>query len=137
MRSGFARLTATSLLALALAGCAQTFDATRLGVPVTMASAAGAPPAGDHFVLHTHATYALWGIATLSQPSLHKALASQIGDGTAVSNLQIQVYSGFTDVLFTILTAGIVVPRTVRFEGDITGAVKPLVPPAPPPTAKQ
>ncbi len=136
MRIGFARLIAPGFLTLFLAGCAQTFDAARLGVPVTMASAAATPPDGDKFVLHTHATYAFWGMITISQPSLRKALASQVGDGTAVNNLQIKVYSGFTDVLFTILTAGLVVPRTVRFEGVISGAAKPLVPPAPPPAAK-
>ena len=38
-----------------LSGCSMTFDATRLGVPVTMASSAAAPAQGDHFKLTSHA----------------------------------------------------------------------------------
>lgn len=135
MRVGVRQFLAGGLLSLTLAGCAQTFDATRLGVPVTMASAAGAPPDGDKFTLYSHSTYALWGVIQISQPSLKKSLAAQIGPATGVANLQIKVYSGFTDVLITILTAGIVVPRTVKFEGIITGAA-PIAPPAPAPAPK-
>ncbi len=106
---------------MVLAGCAQTFDATRLGVPVTMASAAGTVPEGVPFKLNSHATFGLWGIAMFSSPSLRKALAGQVGNGTGVADLRIRVHSRFTDVLFTVLTAGIIIPRTVTFEGVVTG----------------
>ena len=41
-----ARGVALSFALVLLVGCAQTFDATTLGVPATLASAAGQPPAG-------------------------------------------------------------------------------------------
>lgn len=131
MRYGLRRLLVGGALVAALTGCGQTFDATRLGVPVTMASAASAPAVGDKFLLFGHSTYALWGVFRLSQPSLRKVLASQVGAGTGVADLKIRMYSSFTDVLITILTAGIVVPRTVQFEGVVTG-VQPAAPTAPP-----
>lgn len=130
MRGGVRRVVIAGALVLALTGCGQTFDATRLGLPVTMASPAGTATEGDKFVLYSHSTYALWGVVQVAQPSLRKALASQAGTGTGVADLKIQIYSGFTDVLITILTAGIIIPRTVRFEGVITGAA-PAAPPAP------
>lgn len=130
MRGGIRRIFSGAALILALTGCGQTFDATRLGLPVTMASPAGTPTEGDKFILYSHSTYALWGVIQVSQPSLRKALAAQIGTGTGVADLKIQIYSGFTDVLITILSAGIIVPRTVRFEGVVTGAA-PATPAAP------
>lgn len=102
-------------------GCAQTFDATRLGVPVTMSSAPGAAPEGTRFTLNSHSTFALWGIATVSKPSLQKALASQLGNGTGVADLKIRTRSRFWDVFVTVISAGIIIPRTVTFEGVVTG----------------
>jgi hypothetical protein len=96
-----------------------TFDATHLGVPVTMASAASAPAQGDHFELTSHAVYGLWGMVKFSQPSLQKALASQLVGGRGVADLKIRVRSRFPDLLLTVLTAGIVVPRSVTFEGTV------------------
>ena len=44
-------------LTCVLGGCAQTFDATTLGVPATLASAAGQPPAGDRFKVSSKALF--------------------------------------------------------------------------------
>jgi hypothetical protein len=107
------------LLSFALAGCVQTFDATSLGVPVTMASAAGSPAQGAHFRNNTHTIHALFGLIRISSPDLRKAINRQLIDGAAVADLRIKVRSRWSDVLFTVLTAGLVVPRTVTFEGVI------------------
>ena len=131
------RLAGSTFLAAALlmlAGCAQTFDANRLGVPVTMSSPPGGVPEGSQFKLSAHSTYALWGIASVSQPSLRKALASQLGNGSGVADLKIRTHSSFFDVLITVVTAGIVIPRTVTFEGIVTGGTAPAAAPVLPPT---
>ncbi|MGH7703218.1 MAG: hypothetical protein ACREMO_08995, partial [Gemmatimonadales bacterium] len=104
-------------LLLASAACAQTFDATSLGVPATLASPAEGPAQGTRFRLTTHATYAFWGLTRVSSPSLARALASQLVGGKAVAEVKIKVRSRFSDLLFTVLTAGLVVPRSVTFEG--------------------
>jgi hypothetical protein len=111
---------ALALATLLMTGCAETFDATTLGVPVTLASPAGAPPAGDHFRVSSKAVFGLWGLAKLKQPSLQKALAAQLGGGSGIVNVKIRARSRFTDLLFTVLTAGLIVPRTVTFEGVVT-----------------
>ena len=108
-----------AVLALALAslltGCAETFDATTLGVPATLAS-----PAGDRFRVSSKAVFGLWGLARLKEPSLRKALAAQLGGGSGVANVKIKSRSRWSDILFTVITAGIIVPRTVTFEGVVT-----------------
>jgi len=86
----------------------------------TLASAAGQPPAGDRFVVSSKALFGLWGIARLKEPSLRKALAAQLAGGNGVANVKIRVRSRWSDVLFTVLTAGLIVPRTVTFEGVVT-----------------
>jgi hypothetical protein len=96
-----------------------TIDATRLGVPVTLASPAAQPPQGSRFIVTQHAVYGLWGLATLKQPSLRKALAAQLADGSGVADARIRVRSRFTDVLVTVLTVGLIVPRSVTFEGVV------------------
>ncbi len=108
------------LLVLSLAACAQTFDASTLGVPATLATAAGQPAAGDRFRVSSKAVFALWGIARFRQPSLRKALAAQLGGGNGIADVRIRVRSRWTDVLITALTAGLIVPRTVTFEGVVT-----------------
>ena len=108
------------LLACLVTGCAQTFDATTLGVPVTMASPAGTPPAGDRFSVSGRSVFGFWGIVSLKQPSLRKALAAQVGGGASLADVKIRTRSKFADVLFTALTLGILVPRTVTFEGVVT-----------------
>jgi hypothetical protein len=108
------------VLVLLLAGCAQTFDATALGVPATLASPAGQAPAGDRFSLNSKAVYGFWGALRFKQPSLQKALASQLGGGTGVADLRIKVRSRWSDLLVSALTLGLVVPRSVTFEGVVT-----------------
>jgi hypothetical protein len=107
-------------LAILLTGCAETFDATTLGVPATLASPAESPPAGDHFRVTTRAVFGFWGLARLKQPSLQKALATQLGGGSGIANVKIRTRSRFSDLLFTVLTAGLIVPRSVTFEGVVT-----------------
>jgi hypothetical protein len=109
-----------ALLLFALTGCAQTFDATTLGVPATLASTAGQPPQGDRFRLSTKAVFGFWGIVRFKEPSLRKALAGQLGGASGIADLKIKVRSRWSDLLFTLLTAGLVVPRSVTFEGVVT-----------------
>ncbi|HSE65735.1 MAG TPA: hypothetical protein VLB12_02030 [Gemmatimonadales bacterium] len=104
---------------LFLSACANTFDASRLGVPVTMASGADAPAQGSSFKVTGHAVYGLWGVFKFSEPSLKKSLGSQLVGGTSVADLKIKVRSRFFDVLITGLTLGLIVPRSVTFEGVV------------------
>ncbi len=108
------------LVVLALSGCAQTFDATTLGVPATLASPAGQPPEGSRFRVSSKAVFAMWGIVRVKQPSLQKALAAQLGGGSGIADVKIKVRSRWSDLLVTLLTAGLVVPRSVTFEGVVT-----------------
>jgi len=96
-----------------------TFDSTTLGVPVTLASPAGQPPEGSRFSVTSRAVYAFWGLARLKQPSLRKALAAQLAGGSGVADLKIKVRSRWSDILITALTAGLIVPRAVTFEGVV------------------
>jgi len=109
----------TSILLGSILGCAQSFDATTLGVPVSMGSSAGQPPQGARFRVTSHAVYAFWGLARLKDPSLRKALATQLTGGSGVADLKIKVRSRWTDVLVTALTAGLIVPRAVTYEGVV------------------
>jgi hypothetical protein len=117
LRSGF--LSVPIAMFLSLAGCAQAFDARTLGVPVTLASPAGQQVEGSRFRVTSHALYAFWGLAQLKEPSLRKALAAQLAGGSGIANLRIKVRSRWTDVLFTVLTAGLIVPRAVTYEGVV------------------
>ena len=119
-RAAFSLLTLPALLLFTfLAGCAQTFDATTLGVPVTMASPAGQQSADAHFRVTSHALYGFWGLAKIKDPSLRKALAAQLAGGSGIADLKIKVRSKWTDVLVTVLTAGLLVPRAVTYEGTV------------------
>jgi hypothetical protein len=110
-----------ALLALSLlGGCAHTFDATTLGVPATMASPAGQGPQGDRFSVGSKSVFTFWGLLRLKEPSLRKALAAQLAGGSGVADLKIKVRSRWSDVLITGLTLGLIVPRTVTFEGVVT-----------------
>lgn len=115
-----ARWVALPLLALALLGCAETYDATRLGVPATLASPAGQPAQGERFRVTSHAVYGLWGLVRIKQPSLQKALAAQLGGGTGVADVRIRTRSRWSDVLITGLTLGLLAPRSVTYEGVVT-----------------
>ena len=102
-----------------IAGCAETFDATTLGVPATMATPAGQTPEGSRFSVTARALYAFWGVARIKEPSLRKALAAELAGGSGIANLRIKVRSRWSDVLITALTLGLLVPRAVTYEGVV------------------
>jgi hypothetical protein len=112
-------LVAAALLALPATGCALTFDATTLGVPVSMASAASQPAVGDTFHVRSTAVYLFWGALEAHQPSLENTLESQLGPGRAVRDLRIHVSHRLSDLFFTVVTAGIVAPVSVTFDGIV------------------
>ena len=122
------RYAALVLTLFSATACAQTFDATTLGVPVTMAAPAGDQPVGEAFKVKQSAVYVFWGFATLTTPKLDKALATQLVGGKSVSNVKIKVSSRWSDLLITALTLGVVVPRSVTFEGVVTGGTPPTPP---------
>jgi hypothetical protein len=111
------------LLALAAActvsACALTIDSTELGVPATLAEAAQTPPQGTRFRVTKHPVYLLWGLVPASRPSAEDVLAGQVGTGARIANLQVRVRSRWSDLLITAITAGIIVPRSVTFEGVV------------------
>jgi hypothetical protein len=107
------------LLLAPLGGCAHTFDATTLGAPVTMASAAGQTVEGSRFRVTSRALFGFWGVLKIKEPSLRKALAAQLGGGSGIAELRIKVRSRWSDVLVTALTAGLIVPRAVTYEGVV------------------
>jgi len=105
--------------ALMIGGCAQTFDATVTGVETTMASPGSVPADGESFSITSTSVFALWGMVPLSRASLADVLASQTRGSQQVADLRIRVRSKFKDILISVLTAGIIVPRSVTFEGVI------------------
>lgn len=117
------RITRAGLLALALAvsGCALTFDSSNLGVPVTMAAPAQGAPTGTPFQVTKHPVFLMWGLFGAGQPSLEDVLAGQAGTGASVANLKIRVRSRWSDLLVTALTLGVFTPRSVTFEGVVVG----------------
>ena len=115
------RLVPLALCSLLAAGCVQTFDATTLGVPVTMASPLDQPPDGERFKVNATSLHAFWGLIPLSQADLEKALTAQLVGGKAVQDVKITVRSRWFDILGTIITVGLLTPRTVTFEGVVTG----------------
>ena len=114
-------LALASLLTLGGSACTQTFDSTTLGVPVTMAAAPGDGQQGTPFRTQSHTVHAFFGLVTLSQANLQKALARQLVGGQQVAQLKIKVKSRWSDILLTGLTLGLLAPRTVTFEGVIIG----------------
>jgi len=113
--------------ALALNACALSFDSSRLGVPVTMANAARStlPPGGIPFTVKRHPVFVFWGAATASAPNLEDVLAGQAGTGRAITDLRIRIRARWSDLLFTVLSFGLVSPRTVTFEGIVVTAPAP------------
>lgn len=107
------------LLFAPLVGCAHTYDATKLGAPVTMATAAGETVEGSRFQVTSRAIFGFWGVLKIKEPSLRKALAAQLGGGRGIAELRIKVRSRWSDVLVTALTGGLIVPRAVTFEGVV------------------
>jgi hypothetical protein len=115
------RLIVFAALLSTTASCAQTFDATTLGIDASMSTPVSAQVQGEEFKISKKAVYLLAGIVTASKPSLDNILASQVSGDARVANLSIEVRSKPSDVLITILTLGLVVPRTVTFEGVVIG----------------
>ena len=116
------RVGAVALVAVSvLAGCAQTFDATTLGVPATMAAAAGDAPTGQAFKVTVHTVHAFWGLVPLKQAQLNRALATQLVGGKEVAQLRIRTHSRWKDLLITGLTLGVIAPKTVTYEGLVVG----------------
>ena len=122
--SSLSRSAASACLVIAmltLTGCAITFDAGTLGANVTVA----APPGGEACTTEFHrsqkAVYVLWGLVPASGPSLERTLAGQITGSQSVANLKIHVRSRLTDLLVTVLTAGLVSPRSVTYDGCVVG----------------
>jgi len=113
--------TSCALLALASAGCALTIDSTHLGVPATLAEAAPTAPQGTAFRVTKHPLYLFLGLLPVSKPNIEDVLAGQAGAGSAIANLKVKVTSRWTDLLVAGLTFGIVVPRSVVYEGVVTG----------------
>lgn len=111
------RFLLAATLAAATTGCVEQFDATRLGVPATMSSPAGEPLQGDAFRLSTKSLHLLWGALPVTQSSLQRALASQAIDAPIITGVKIRVSSRWSDLLISALTLGVVVPRTVTYEG--------------------
>jgi hypothetical protein len=46
-------------------------------------------------------------------------LAGQVGTASRIANLRIKVRSRWSDLLVTVLSFGVIVPRSVTFEGVI------------------
>lgn len=110
---------ASLLVAVCLGACSLTYDATALGVPATLASSASEPVEGEHFKVTSRAVWGLWGLVQLSQPDLRKALAHQVGDGVAVADIRIKSKARFSDILFTVITLGLLSTRSVTVEGTV------------------
>ncbi len=124
MIRSFVSRAAVLALALAVSGCALTLDSTHLGAPVSLAGspqggAGGAPDSGTAFRVTKHPTYLFAGLVPLARPNLEDVLAGQLGTGARIANLRIKVRSRWSDLLVTALTLGIVVPRSVTFEGVV------------------
>jgi hypothetical protein len=58
-----------------------------------------------------------WGLLPVSQSSLRRALASQVIDAPIITGVKIRVSSRWSDLLISAITLGVVVPRTVTYEG--------------------
>jgi len=116
------------LLAIALfasSACVQVYDARTLGARTTLAARATDQPQGEAFRISKTAFFAFWGIATASRPSLERVLSGQVSGESEIVNLRITEKSRIGDVIVTVLTAGLVVPRTVVYEGVVVNpAVK-------------
>ena len=100
-------------------GCVETFDATSLGTKTSLSARAVEQPQGEPFKITRTAVYVLWGIGTASRPSLERVLAGQVTGEAEIANLRITVKSRFSDVLLSVLTGFLVVPRAVTYEGVI------------------
>jgi hypothetical protein len=115
-------LTTIAALALLLGtgACAATYDATHLGVPISLADApAGAPASGTAFSVTKHPVYVMWGLMSAAEPNLDDLLAGQLGAGAGLTQVKIHTRMKWSDFLITVLSAGFLSPRSVTVEGVI------------------
>lgn len=122
MRPTIRRPSAAGALLLLLLGsgaCVQTFDARNLGTRTTLATRATEQPEGAPFKVTKSAVFVFWGIGAASRPDLQRVLAGQVTGESQISNLRITVRSRFSDILITALTGGIIIPRTITYEGVV------------------
>ncbi|HVX88807.1 MAG TPA: hypothetical protein VG940_07775 [Gemmatimonadales bacterium] len=124
MRRAF-RTAACAVALVAMAGCAQTFDATTLGVPATLAADNVAAPQGTAFKVDAKALWAAWGLVPVNQPLLRKALASQLVGGRSIANVRISTHTSIFDGIVSLATLGVLVPRSVTFEGVVVDTPTP------------
>jgi hypothetical protein len=108
-------------LLLALPACALTFDAHNLGANVTLAQVPDSTQCVAQFRQNKKAVFFFWGLIAGSRPSMEHILEGQVTGTQSVGNLRIHVRSRFTDLLITALTAGLIVPRSVTFDGCVRG----------------
>ena len=87
-----------------------------------MAEPAAMTVPGDSFHVDAKAVHLLWGLVPARQPSLQQALAGQLGTGAGVHSLVITSHKKPSDVLFTVLTLGIISPTSVTFQGVVAPA---------------
>ena len=92
----------------------------RWGCPPPSRAPASQPAQGDRFRVSAKSVFGFWGLVKYKEPSLRKALAAQLAGGSGVADLRIRVRSRWSDVLITGLTLGLIVPRSVTFEGVVT-----------------
>ena len=130
-----ARRAAAIILLLAgtvgVGGCALTLDARSLGANTMLSSGPGEQPTGQEFHVTRKAVYLLWGVATASQPSMERVLAGQLTGEQHIANLRVKVSSKVGDIIATVLTVGLIVQRSVTYEGIIVGPSAPVPAPAP------
>jgi hypothetical protein len=110
-------------LALTVSACALTFDSTDLGVPTSLAESAASPPPsaaqGTPFKVTKHPVFLLWGAVPVASPNAEDVLAGQVGTASRITNLRIKVRSRWSDLLVTALSFGVIVPKSVTFEGIV------------------
>lgn len=113
------RPIAAIVLAAGVGACSLTYDATALGVPATLSSSASEPAEGEHFEVTSRAVWGFWGLVRLSQPDLRKALAHQVAEGQSIADIRIKSKARFSDILFTVITVGLLSTRSVTVEGTV------------------
>jgi Bor protein len=114
------RFLAAAVFALMGAGCAQTFDARGVAVPVTMASHGSDSVAGTQFSVRTHSTYVFWGLWSIDPPGLDRILATQLLAGAEIRNVRVRTKYRFLDLFLTAITAGIYSQKSITVDGIIT-----------------
>ncbi|MEE8133433.1 MAG: hypothetical protein V3T56_00150 [Gemmatimonadales bacterium] len=112
-------ITLALVAAMTFSGCAMTIDSRTLGVETLLASDPNNPAIGEKFKVDKKAVFMFWGLTQPGKASLTSVLGGQAQGDQKIADLRIKVRSRFIDVFFTILTLGLVVPRSVTYEGVI------------------